>query len=694
MNAETTFTLSLFNGKTDTQPKEAKRTWTELCARFKRPIVREAKDGALFSPALFRPAYRLQENVAEISLLVLDYDHHASFETDLTPWRELKCCFAAYTTHSHRQVTKSNPDAEERFRVVVPLTAPIPRENFPALWQWAARMSGGKIDAQAQDASRMYYTPAIASSDAVYKFDIVDGETLDWHTLDLDHLPESDASANQFPPASPASEFNSWDELHVETARRILQLPKARTTSKGWTHAPGICHGRAEGTALYVSPDGAYGCHKKCPTTTIRAFLGLPERPNTTEPDQSFKSNNQPDEAPLQIVRMSDVATELVRWLWYPYIAYGKLTILEGDPGLGKSWLTCAVAAAISCGRGLPGTEPFEPSNVLMLSAEDGLADTLRPRLDSVGADVSRVFALAEPITFDTPGLIRLEAAIIEHKPALVIVDPLFAFTGAKTDIHRANECRAISAPLAAIAERQGCALVAVRHLGKSRGGGHALNAGIGSIDFAAAARSVLLVGADPDEPNKRAVVQIKNNLAPHGGAIGYTLDDGQFFWTGASPLTASRILSLATDDVERSALVDAMDFLRNALAEGAREVEEVGKEARSVGITMTTLRRARERLGIRARRVGQPGTKQQFFWSLTVDNAHHRSDDAQKPDDEHHRVNDADKGSYSQQLADDAQAKKFEHHRAPNGHHRDRRPTLSGVPQGGQAVDEDNLPF
>src|SRR5205085_12252403 len=152
------------------------------------------------------------------------------------------------------------------------------------------------------------------------------------------------------------------------------------------------------------------------------------------------------------IVRMADVATEFVRWLWHPYIPLGKITILEGDPGLGKSWLTCAIAAAVSCGRGLPGTDSFEPGNVLMLSAEDGLADTLRPRLDAVGADVSRVFALAEPITFDTPGLIRLEAAIIEHKPSLVIIDPLFAFTGAKTDIHRANECRAISAPLAAIA--------------------------------------------------------------------------------------------------------------------------------------------------------------------------------------------------------------------------------------------------
>jgi putative DNA primase/helicase len=378
---------------------------------------------------------------------------------------------------------------------------------------------------------------------------------------------------------------------------------------------------------------------------------------------------NEKDEPALLIKRMADIETELVRWLWHPYIALGKLTILEGDPGLGKSWLTCALAAAVSCGRGLPGAGPFEPSNVLMLSAEDGLADTLRPRLDAVSADVSRVFALAEPLTFDTPGLIRLEAAIIEHEPALVIIDPLFAFTGGKVDIHRANECRAISAPLAAIAERQGCALLAVRHLGKSRGGGHALNAGIGSIDLVAAARSVLLVGADPDEPNKRAIVQVKNNLAPHGEAIGYTLDDGQFHWTGASPLTATRILSVASDDVERGALVNAKEFLSSALADGAREVEEVAKEARQVGITMQTLRRAREQLGIRARRVGQPGTKQQFLWSL--DGVHQGFDDVQKTENEHHRVNGGDKGTYSNNLPDDVHTLEFEHHREPIEHHR-----------------------
>ncbi len=295
--------------------------------------------------------------------------------------------------------------------------------------------------------------------------------------------------------------------------------------------------------------------------------------------------NKQADDSPLRVVRMADVQPETVRWLWHPYIPLGKLTLLEGDPGIGKSTLTCALASAVTNGRGFPGTEPFEPGNVLMLSAEDGLADTLRPRLDSVEADTSRVMALNEPLTLDALGMVRLEAAIIEYKPQLVTIDPLFAYTGGKTDIHRANECRAISAPLAAIAERQSCAIIAVRHLGKSRGGGNALNAGIGSIDFVAAARSVLLAGQDPDDPKKRGVVQTKNNLAPVGEAIGYTIEGGRFFWTGVSTLTAGMILSLPSDEEARGSLAEAKDFLRTALSDGGRDCKAVKEEAKQAAI-------------------------------------------------------------------------------------------------------------
>ncbi|HEX8492999.1 MAG TPA: AAA family ATPase [Pyrinomonadaceae bacterium] len=397
----------------------------------------------------------------------------------------------------------------------------------------------------------------------------------------------------------------------------------------------------------------------------IRQWLELREPNSETHGSTAAKSADaKNDDAPLRVVCMADIEPEQVSWLWHPYIAIGKLTILEGDPGLGKSWLTCAIACAVTRGCGLPGAEPFKAGNVLMLSAEDGLGDTLRPRLDAVDADVRRIFALNEPLTFDAAGLLLLEAAIIEYTPVLVIIDPLFAFTGGKVDIHRANECRAISAPLATIAERHGCAMLAVRHLGKSRGGGHALNAGIGSIDFTAAARSVLLVGRDPDDEQKRAVVQTKNNLAPHGEAIGYKLEGSQFFWTGVSDLTAGRILAAESDEGERSAITEAVDFLRTALSSGGRNSKGVINEAKQGGISEATLRRAKRQLKVRTRKVGMPGSHyQKWLWELPGNEAAQISgEDAQVMESEHLRASDADKDSYSQHLAEDAQDSEFEH--------------------------------
>src|SRR5262249_30402501 len=182
---------------------------------------------------------------------------------------------------------------------------------------------------------------------------------------------------------------------------------------------------------------------------------------------------------PYACVKMSSVQPEKVSWLWKPYLPVGKITLLDGWPGIGKSWLTCMLAAIVSRGGGFPNSVAFEPGNVLMLSAEDGLGDTLRPRLDACGADVDRVIALNMlekdgVASFSEEGLSRLEATIIQYRPVLLIIDPLFAFTGADVDIHRANECRAISSSLAAIAARQRLNALGIRHLNKTGGHGNA----------------------------------------------------------------------------------------------------------------------------------------------------------------------------------------------------------------------------
>ena len=179
--------------------------------------------------------------------------------------------------------------------------------------------------------------------------------------------------------------------------------------------------------------------------------------------------------------------------VWHPYIPRGKLTLLEGDPGQGKSWITLAIATALSVGRGLPGEdETTTPSSILVMTAEDGLGDTVRPRLDSMGADVTRVYACENVEPFDEEGLNLLEKRADDLRPDLIVVDPLVAYIGAGVDIHRANETRAVLARLAEIADQTQSAILAVRHLNKSSGG-KAIYRGLGSIDFTAAVRSVLL---------------------------------------------------------------------------------------------------------------------------------------------------------------------------------------------------------
>ena len=469
------------------------------------------------------------------------------------------------------------------------------------------------------------------------------------------------------PPKNETHHFTSHEARHAELIRRVEA--QGRRNERDNIDAPGVCHNGKGKTGLALFANGAVKCNSGCDYFSILRAFGLPDghlpkNGNTTKQSQKPASEDPPA---LRVVRMADVASETVDWLWFPYIPLGKLTLLEGDGGLGKSWLTCALATAVSCGSELPKAVPSAPANVLMLSAEDGLGDTLRPRLDAFGADVTRVYAIDEPLTLDAGGLLGLEAAIIENEARLVIIDPLFAYTGGKVDIHRANEARGITAPLSDIAAKHGCAVVAVRHLNKSRGAGHAANAGIGSIDFYAAARSVLMVGADPDDKAQRALVQTKNNLAPFGPAIGFKIEDGCFWWTGESTLTAGRILSISGDEEQRSAQDEAVDFLRSALAEGERQISDVTHEGRAAGITDKPFRRARERLGIKTRREGKAGN-QKSDWSLPSD-APATSSHAQETQVGHDLEITEDKASYDKNLTSHAQVSWFGQDLADAGH-------------------------
>jgi len=315
----------------------------------------------------------------------------------------------------------------------------------------------------------------------------------------------------------------------------------------------------------------------------------------------------------VQLRRMSEVEPEVVEWLWPPYIPTGKVTLLEGDPGVGKSWIGLAIATAVSLGKGLPGQAVNNPADVVLASAEDGLGDTIRPRLDGMHADVERVHAVDGALTLDDAGFLMLETVIASVQPALLIIDPLVAYLGGNLDLHRSNETRAVMARLARLATAHGLAVLAIRHLTKG-GASRAIYRGLGSIDITAACRSALLAGCDPQNPASRGLVQIKSNLAPTGPAIGFELRDGGFYWTGESSLTAAVILA-SEDEPGASAGEEAADLLRDVLADGPVPAAEVWQEVSAAGLKDRTVKRAKARLGVRTFRRGEPGRRGGGVW-------------------------------------------------------------------------------
>ncbi len=238
--------------------------------------------------------------------------------------------------------------------------------------------------------------------------------------------------------------------------------------------------------------------------------------------------------AKLKIITMEDIPVTEVKWLWYPYIPYGKLTIIHGDPGDGKTMMILQLAAILSRGDKLPCDDTErEPIKIIYQTAEDGLSDTIKPRLIAGNAECSQIKVIDESVAALSMLDNRVEQAIIETGAKAIILDPMQAYIGAKTDINKANEVRSVLSQLGRIAEDYGCAVILVGHLNKSRGS-KANYRGLGSIDFEAAARSVLLVGRLKDDESIRVVAHEKSSLAPQGKPIAFELsEENGFVWKG-----------------------------------------------------------------------------------------------------------------------------------------------------------------
>ena len=356
--------------------------------------------------------------------------------------------------------------------------------------------------------------------------------------------------------------------------------------------------------------------------------------------NEKNKVENCRIEPKLKLINMDSVEVEQIEWLLYPFIPYGKVTIIQGDPGEGKTTMVLQIIAKLTRGEpifpvtdttmkikekrsdevdsgndGLDGEDNMQeqssmsPVHVIYQTAEDGLGDTIKPRLLAAGADCSKVMVIDDSDQPLTMADVRLEEAIVQTKAKMVVLDPIQGFLGANVDMHRANEIRPLMKRIAVLAEKYHCAVILIGHMNKNSNGKSSYR-GLGSIDFQAAARSVLIVGRVKDEPEVRVVCHTKSSLAPEGTSIAFRLDKNNGFeWIGEYDISADELLN---GDGRGQKSQTAKKFLLEILANGGMTQKKIAEEAEARGIKSKTLWNAKRELEIDSVKRGK-----QWYWML-----------------------------------------------------------------------------
>lgn len=304
-------------------------------------------------------------------------------------------------------------------------------------------------------------------------------------------------------------------------------------------------------------------------------------------------------EKKIPVRKMTEIKETVVEWLWYPFIPFGKVTLIQGDPGQGKTWLAMHLAAACTNRKELPNELPMDSFNVFYQTAEDGIGDTIKPRLMQCGADMERVRVIVEDDVMLSLTDPRLELAIKQNNVKLLIMDPIQAYLGPDVDMNRANEIRPLFRYLGGVAERTGAAIVLIGHLNKNAGT-HANYRGLGSVDISAAVRSILLVGKVEKETERdvRVVIQTKSSLAPKPTPVAFTLENSKLEWIGEYEITEQELMSGKAGKQKETKLEQAMKLIRQLLTtRNLMYVADLDAEGKKLKISDRTMRDARRKL-------------------------------------------------------------------------------------------------
>lgn len=314
------------------------------------------------------------------------------------------------------------------------------------------------------------------------------------------------------------------------------------------------------------------------------------------------------------LICLNDVEAQELKWLWYPYIPYGQATLLFGPGGVGKSHLTCEIAACLTRGDPLPGQKGHTPpQKVLLLSAEDDPNVILRPRMEAAGADLTRIFIPENTFVLDPRGIRELQDDMIECAATIVVIDPIVLYMGGKVDMNKMNEVRELMGALHHAAQQSGSAVVIVHHSRKAKGGSDADKAA-GSVDFINSVRSAIYVSEMPD--GTKVMSHAKHNYSPEGLSLTFNFDGDKLEWGGA--IDRESRAAVKRDGPREKAKAFLFDLLKN----GPVLAREVMASAADNEIPPATLNRAKDGLAESYAKKSPHGGAD-WYWRLKADNAH-----------------------------------------------------------------------